>query len=372
MDGTFWISEKQLDSMQASAVRDKPEGASFLVRGPAGSGKTNILLLRARWFQLKAIADFQIVVFTSSLKNFAQAGCQKYGLPEERVVTSMSLFRRLLEEYGEDFESQGSFEADREQLAGKVQALVDTHNIADIYDALLVDECQDYMDTELIVLRKLCKRLILAADSRQSIYRTTHSPGLLEKLVNKNVVDLKYHYRSGLELCTVADAILKDSGTYPPMRGECKYDESSKPSRVELIPCQSLEVQMDKILEALPGQLDLYPEELIGVLFPKKEQEASFQAKFDLFSTTMDKVRVRIDTMHGAKGLEFRAVHLAGCEALYRMGATQKRLVYTAILRGRTSAKIYFTGSIPGYLESAIAKLSPPKPDPKLDSLFGP
>src|SRR5258708_33854924 len=80
--------------------------------------------------------------------------------------------------------------------------------------------------------------------------------------------------------------------------------------------------------------------------------------------------RVRVDTMHGGKGLEFRAVHLAGCEALYRMGATQKRLIYTAILRGQTSVAIYFSGNIPGYLESAVAKLGPPKGKPGLRDLF--
>lgn len=371
MSSTFWISDEQLDPEQGRAVEGMPEQASFLLRGPAGSGKTNILLLRAKWFLFKKLSDFKLIVFTSSLKNFVKAGCVQYKIPDTNVVTGVSFFADLLRQYGVDVALSGQFESDRAMLAGKAQSLVESKNISNIYDALLVDECQDYMDTELLVLRRLTKRLVLATDSRQSIYRATHTPDLLEKLVDGNVVILKFHYRSGFKLCKVADAILKDSVNFPPIHGECRYDELARPSSVTMEPpLAEFDAQVRLILERLPGQLDLYPGELIGVLFPKREQVTAF--KDALNGTRMDdKNRVIVDTMHGAKGLEFRAVHLAGCEALVKMGPAQKRLTYTSVLRGRTAVAIYYSGSVPGYLESAVAQLEPPKPNPGLKSLFG-
>lgn len=370
MPGTFWIDHKQLDEFQGEAVENMPEEISFLIRGPAGSGKTNILLLRGKWLILKGFSELRLIVFTSSLKRFVQMGCEQYGMPKENVFTCMNFFIQLLEEYGVEARLSGEFETDRIMLAGKAQALVESKGIKNVYHALLVDECQDYLDTELLVLRQLAERLVLVADSRQSIYRATHTPGLLEKLVDNNTVTLKYHYRSGLRLCLVADAILRDSANFSPVHPDCKYDEKARPSSIDAEKLPDFNSQVTMILERLQYQLDLYPDELIGVLFPKKDQLAAFEAALAR-SEISDKGRVVYDTMHGAKGLEFIAVHLGGCEALYRMGPTQKRLAYTSILRGKTAAAVYYSGNIPGYLESALLQLEAPRPNPALKSLFG-
>lgn len=367
---TFWITDTDLDEEQRQAVKGVSAETSFLLRGPAGSGKTNILLLRAKWLKLKKISEFRIVVFTSSLRTFVREGCEQYGIPEETVVTANQLFKDLLTEYNIDYELTNDFETDRSMLAGKTKSLIDEFEISNIFEAILIDESQDYMDTELLVFRKLTNRLVLAADSRQSIYRTTHTPNLLEKLVGDNVITLKYHYRSGLSICNVADFILKDSVNFPPMRGECQYDETAKPSSVLISSHSSFNEQIEEILGKLPGQLSLYPDEHIGVLLPKREQVISFKHALSL-ANLPNSERVWVDTLHGGKGWEFRAVHIAGCESLYKMGPTQKRLAYTGVLRAKTSVTIYYTGKIPGYLESAVASINPPTAEPEFSDLFG-
>src|SRR5712691_7646964 len=107
MSGAWWVGEADLDKDQASAVQGMDEDASFLIRGPAGSGKTNILLLRGKWFRIKKLSEFKIIVFTASLKRFVQIGCDQYRLPRECVVTSMQFFRELLTEYNVDFKLSG-------------------------------------------------------------------------------------------------------------------------------------------------------------------------------------------------------------------------------------------------------------------------
>lgn len=368
----FWIRTDQLDPEQRQAVENIPVTSSFLLTGPAGSGKTNILLLRAKYLTLKLQSNFKIIVFTKSLRKYVQVGCEHYDIDPASAVTQMAFFRAILQEYGVPADnSEENFEANRVLLAGKVMSLIDAGRISNEYcETLLVDEAQDYTDTELLAFRKLCKRLVLAADSRQSIYKATHTPGLTEKLVEGNVVALRYHYRSGLSLCKVADAILSDAATYPRLQGECHYPESERPSNVVAVPCVSFDSQIQMILENLQEHLALYPGEQIGVLFPKREQVEIFNNVL-LKSALVDPNNlIWIDTLHGAKGWEFRAVHLGGCEVLYRMGAVQKRLIYTAVLRGKTSAHLYYSGHLPGYLEAALGVLKPPQSDPTFDELF--
>ncbi|RKR25685.1 AAA domain-containing protein [Acidovorax sp. 93] len=369
MSETFWINDKDLDMEQGRAVQNIGLDESFLIRGPAGSGKTNILLLRAKRLVLKKLSNIKVVVFTSSLRDFMHMGCTQYGIPPEIVITGVRLFRDLLDEYGVSYTLTKDFGLDRDLLAGEVKALIEAHGISNIFDSLLIDEAQDYTDTELWVLRRLTKRLVLAADTRQSIYKVTHTPGLLEKLTSDKSVNLKYHYRSGLHICMVADSILKDSKNFPSIAGESKYDEKLRPSSVVLVRCANFDSQIDAILKKIGPQLSLYPTDHIGVLFPKKEQCIIFEKALSS-SPLIGSDRIWFDTLHGGKGWEFRAVHIGGCEALYRMGATQKRLTYTGILRAKTSVSLYYSGSIPGYLDSAVAVLSPPPDDTELSDLF--
>lgn len=371
MPDNFWISSAQMDAEQKNAVEEIDENASFLIRGPAGSGKTNILLLRAKWLTLRRMTNFKIVSFTSSLRNFIESGCRQYGINPESAVTQMTLFKSILLEYGEKFEPSGDFEADRSLLSGKLLSLVEASRISHNYcETLLIDEAQDYTDTELLVFRGIARNLVLVSDSRQSIYKATHAHDLAERLVKGNVVTLTFHYRSGLKLCRVADAILGDSSAYAKIQPECKYPESVFPSSVTIDPAEDFGRQLDLILTRLPDQLRLYPEEHVGVLFPKSDQAAEFRARLQSDPALSEGGRIWTGTMHASKGWEFRAVHLGGCESLSRMGAVQKRLIYTALLRGKTSAHFYFSGHIPGYLEAALATLTPPVARPKLDDLF--
>lgn len=367
----FWIGTNQLDTEQRQAVQNIPTSDSFLLTGPAGSGKTNILLLRAKFLSLKGESNFKIIVFTQSLRQFVVAGCDHYGIDPDSAVTQMRFFREILKEYGVAVEVPEDFEASRALLAGKVMSLIDAKRISDSYcETLLIDEAQDYTDTELLVFRGLCKRLVLAADSRQSIYKATHTPDLPERLVGGNVVTLRYHYRSGLSLCKVADAILSDAATYPRVQAGCHYPEAEKPSIVRSVPCDTFEDQLATIVESLREHIALYPGEKIGVLFPKREQVEAFKEILRVSALEDVNKQIWVDTMHAAKGWEFRAVHLGGGEVLSRMGPVQKRLIYTGVLRGKTSANIYYSGHLPGYLNAALAVLEPPQPDPEFDDLF--
>ena len=368
---SFWISSKELDDEQREAVENMPAESSFVIYGPAGSGKTNILLLRAKWLSYKGVPDYKIIAFTASLCEFMRGGCEQYQINPDTVSTQMSFFRRILDEYNVDHTPQEDFEAERQLVSGKILSLVESGSISRNYcQTLLVDECQDYSDTELLLFTKLCKTIVLATDNRQSIYKDTHSAGLPESLVNGNVVELKYHYRSGLQLCSVADEVLSDRARYAAVKDRCRYPEKDRPSSVSASKLDTIEDQIEAIFVNLESQIELYPKERIGVLFPRRELVTKFKNHPSFTSLGSASQRISVLTFHSAKGWEFRAVHIAGCESASRMGSAQKRLVYTALLRGQTSAHLYYSGHIPPYLEKALESQAPPKDNPKFESLF--
>jgi superfamily I DNA/RNA helicase len=370
--GTFWIQADQLDADQDSAYKAKKLDESYLIRGPAGSGKTNLLLLRAKWFRFKNVSNVKLVGFTASLCEFMRRGCENYELSTEIVTTCSALFRSILAEHGVQFNSVNDFEVDRDNLAGQVYGLIESSGISGSFEALLVDEAQDYSDTELLVFKKLAKRLILCADHRQSIYKTTHSKGLLESLVSNNVVMLEHHYRSGRKICKVADAIIHDGNSENLISSKGHYDEKSMPSSVESFRHQSKEEQNQEILARVFKQISLYPTELIGVLFPKREQVVTFREALAASPLAVNLTdNLIVETLHSAKGLEFRALQIGGLDELRRLGPTQRRLIYTGILRGKTAVTLHAVGEIPGYLEQGLHALQPPRPNPSDDDIFG-
>lgn len=368
----FWVKSEQLDREQLSAVEGIPIEASFLLRGPAGSGKTNILLLRAKSLVLRGIANVKIVVFTQSLRQFVALGCENYGIDPNLAVTQMSFFKDILREHGVAYELTNDFESDRTLLAGKILALIEQRRLTNAYiEALLIDESQDYTDTELLVFRSLTTRLILATDSRQSIYKSGDTDGVMQKLVDDQVVSLRYHYRSGLKICKVADAILAGNAAFARVQEGCHYREADQPSSVKANQLPDFDDQLEQIVKNLIPQFELYPGERLGVLFPKREQASQFAELAQQRLSDDHAEMLRIETIHASKGWEFRAVHIGGCEALPRMGGVQKRLIYTALLRGKTSAQIYYSGHLPGYLTSALAVLDAPAKEPTINDLLG-
>jgi DNA helicase IV len=130
--------------------------------------------------------------------------------------------------------------------------------------------------------------------------------------------------------------------------------------------------------------LKAYPDELLGVICPKKgdvltiwdaieQSPLANRAVLQLagqYKPFDPNTRICVCTLHAAKGLEFRVVHLAGCDNFKKFG-NQRNLVYTAVTRAKTSLAIYHCGKIPAFLEQALVDMQPMKdlPDPK--DLFG-
>ena len=306
-----------------------PEDGSYLVLGPPGSGKTNLLLLRANYLTINFQPNLAIVVFTGPLREFIRSGADRYDFDVNNVVTSASLFDRLLLEAGERIPRTGNFRTDRVARLEAMNRVVLAGRQDPIFDVLLVDEAQDFLQEELTVFRNLARDLFLVADSRQMIYETNSQIGNLEGVVDRTL-RLRFHYRNGPEICEVADGIGRTfSSGYEPIVPTCNYDSSQFRASVNVFQ-GTQEVQIEELASRLELQRRTYPEGYLGIICPLSDDARAVarqlgegplagllchQDREEGYQQIQAEKPIWISTVHGAKGLEFRAVHFVAAEA---------------------------------------------------------
>jgi superfamily I DNA/RNA helicase len=382
MAGTWWRGKGELREEQIDVI-DLPADGNYLVTGPPGSGKTNILLLRANYLTLLGKSNLLIVVFTKTLQQFIASGGRGYDFAAEKIVTSRKMLTDLLFQYGRTVVIPDGFEEARAYLAEQVANLVSKERLGKVYDAILLDEAQDYTPQEIKLFSKLSERLFAVADSRQKIYTGEDPLDTLRAIVTK-ALPLVYHYRNGLQICKLADGLAKETEGHEKLIATCQYNEEELPSSVAPPFRGDLAAQSQQIISSLMKQVRAYPGEHLAVICPKNEaltqvwhylnQDAELAPKLCLVGEDVtafdDSKPICVCTIHAAKGLEARAVHIAAADGLKKF-QQQRKLAFTGVTRAKTSLAIYHEGDLPGYLQSAIDGLNPPKGKPPIDSLFG-
>ncbi|MDV2453670.1 ATP-binding domain-containing protein [Xanthomonas hortorum] len=195
--------------------------------------------------------------------------------------------------------------------------------------------------------------------------------------------ELQFHFRNGRKICAIADGIMQGKAGYVQMSNNCQYDEAEYPSSVAYKSGLTLLQQAEAMKEQLIQQRLAYPDDILGVLCPKVEDVATvmdYLVKTELagditkcHEQAFDPGRhIWLSTISSAKGLEFRAVHLAGLDQLSAVGRdAQRRLAFTAVTRAKTALTLYWEKSIPGYLDSSIRRVAPVVKKISKSMLFG-
>jgi superfamily I DNA/RNA helicase len=382
----WWREQGELDEDQL-AVIGLPDEGSFLVKGPPGSGKTNLLLLRANYLTVRSHPNLAVVVFNHTLRDFIRSGADRYDFDVRNVQTSASLLDELLREAGEGIEPTGRFVADRIarlELAERVSSR--QHSTRPPYDVLLIDEGQDFLPREIALFRRLTHDLFVVADTRQRIYEGQSPIEVLEDTADR-VLNLRYHYRNGPPICEVADEIGRTfSSGYEPILPTCNYNSPSLRSSVDVFAGDIVQ-QAREIAQRLRLQRRTYPEGFLGVICPRLAEVRSVASALEQsglgsllcvqdreagYQSISPNRPIWVSTVHGAKGLEFRGVHFAAAETTSSAGSGQKRLAYTAVTRAKTALSVYHDAHLPGYLDAAVQKFRPaPSRQPGIGAAFG-
>jgi superfamily I DNA and RNA helicase len=378
MNETWWVGEDQLDDDQKKIAVLPPKG-SHLIMGPPGCGKTNLLLLRAKYYAKLKKENILVLVFTRALQDFIISGSKSYHLPAEIVRTSRRWSHEFLRQHGKRCNPSGTFEQQRDQLLAELQSLIKTEGLSQVYEAIFLDEAQDYLPEEILLFRHIAKEIYASADSRQKIYAGPSSLDTLKGAVNQ-IHPLRYHYRIGQRVCRLADA-LNSSSQGDSLLSTSLYNEKQRPSSVEHIACRTVEEQGAEIIKKLEVQLQAYPDELLGVMCPKKDQRDKI---YEIIAASpIGKLAVNqsddptfepdkpiyVSTLHSAKGLEYRASHLAYAETIKDFDY-HKNMTYTAVTRTKTSLTVYSVGQMSGYLKQALNSLETAPKAPNLNDLF--
>lgn len=379
---TWWVNPNQLDEDQKMVIA-APINQSSLVLGPPGSGKSNLLLLRADYLQKAGHPNSIILVFTKQLQEFMKAGVSNYSFSESKIVTSLSWFRAILLENDIDVEFSGDFQKDRNSLVEGVHSLIRKNKLSNLYEYILLDEAQDYLPEEIEIFNKLCKHIFAVADSKQKIYAGDDPVEIMNQIVDKTYL-LKYHYRNGLQICKLADGISKQSDNYVSLVETSNYNETTAPSTVEVINNKTVEEQCNIILTRLQSQIMVYPNELIGIITPRKQELdeiLDFFSKTSLYTDGLLQISddgtpsldyskpIVITTMHSAKGLEFRALHIVAAEFV-KKHPKQRNICFTGVTRAKTSLCVYHLGELPAYFEQALVNMQRPPSLPTIEDLF--
>jgi len=258
------------------------------------------------------------------------------------------------------------------------------------FDHVIVDESQDFGHAELRLLRELCPRadndLFLCGDAGQRIYRPRCSWASLGIDIRGRSVRLKLNYRTTETIRRFADRLLPGTVEGGAEEGE-KRDAVSvlhgpEPT-VDGYPLQADEVRglADWIRQVIkegfrPNEIAVFArtEQLVNEIAISAVKSAGMAAHKLADDEPPSGEDVFVGTMHRAKGLEFKAVAIAGMNAdnLPLAAALEfiedpgdkanqldqeRQLLYVACSRARERLYVSYTGKPSRFLTCSKASI---------------
>lgn len=387
----------EVDETQKRYITTRTTSGYRRIKGPAGSGKSLILAARAAHL-LSESKEILVITYNITLLHYLMdiavrwphtggntrknitwlnfhSWCKRVCQESDHEEEYDALWRNYLSEEEELFYL--NFNKDEKlkeilniHLPSLVSSIIDADvdNVIQVYDAILVDEGQDFLPNWWGVLRKVCKKegeMLLVADATQDIYDTAQAwteQAMKGAGFSGPWIELPVSYRlppSSIKyICSFAKQFLpKDLVDLP----------VSPQEELELFPCKLRWIQTSKERAADVCQNEIllmapsaYPEllaipditflagnqkfgrEVVGKIGMKgiktvhtfgNDSRESRRMKMGFY---MGDARIKATTLHSFKGWESRAL------VLYIGHARDKRsraLIYTGMTRLKRHVK---------------------------------
>jgi len=362
---------KMLDHNQEAIAR-KIDGGHRIITGPSGSGKTLVLVHRAALLmqQNKTVKRILFVCYNITLVNFIKRLLAEKKVPlGENGVEVLHFFELCAKILGEPV----TWEKEETAYYDLVieEALKKAKEYPEKYDAILVDEGQDFSDDmyRIVVslLNPVTNHMAIALDDNQNIYRRTQTWKELGIQARGRVHKLSWVYRNTGNIADFAQKFLNQK------------EEKANPQSTQMEMFQEFltttgpepEVRqlsnLDELINYIAKQINhLHHDEgyslsEIAVIYTQKSPDhltrhssarlithalekhgiccnwiaGDYRAKRAYDVTTQN---VTISTIHSVKGFDYACVFVIGLDWLEgaRWTAEQvKNLTYVAITRAR-------------------------------------
>lgn len=189
-----------LDKEQREVVRFTPYDAPMFVKGPPGSGKTHIAILRLNVLISEGYTNILFLLYNHSMYGFLKHVFRKMGLVNTiDIHTKDKYFYDVAKRRGYNVYGESQFEKYEIKYAQRLSFLERCQTLPK-YDLIVIDECQDFMLSELNLLNKMTSNIIAVGDNEQSVYRTD-GISFFQRLPAR---ELKNIYRYGRQVAAVA------------------------------------------------------------------------------------------------------------------------------------------------------------------------
>lgn len=308
------LTEDQLNAVLMSRQQNQ------LVIGGPGSGKTLVLVHRAKDFVLNGVPPekIKILVYTKVLVQYLEGAVSVVGLPSGIVSTfdswAMMAHRQFAQGKSAVVKGNGlDYDLMREQVLESLVAL----NPEPWLDAVLVDEGQDLSPVAIKILKRASKHVTLACDIKQQLYQHDFQIDQVCKILDvpRASATLLSSYRCTQLIVDMAACFIPDK------------DEADQFRRATLLPIEGIEtpvlyepIDQDDEISTMANLLKERAQlgQKSAVLVTSKSEIFKIAAKLEKLGLSVTRqdspdfndLRPLICTFHSAKGLTVDCVFL--------------------------------------------------------------
>ncbi|WP_144730752.1 DEAD/DEAH box helicase [Extensimonas perlucida] len=368
-----------MDLQQEQVARTLGEGHR-VIHGPAGSGKTMILIFRAQQLAAAAALERPILVlcFNRTLAQRIEASLRQRGVDERvQVRTFHGWCQDMVRSYQLDVPQHLSGDAYFAALAETVERAVARGLVpGGQYLALLIDEAHDFEDAWLRVAARMVdpatNALLVLYDDAQSIYQKKRRKFNFASVgiqAQGRTSILKLNYRNTAEVLALAmhcaqGLLAERPATDDQMQAVQPASAGRRGPLPVLLQAPNVREEAELVAERIAQALaDGRAADDIAVLFRTRQRMVLVAAALQRRGIAVQSMAtpgfrafvwkrpsVKLMTLHSSKGLEFALVLIAGLDAMPWKGEPmdeELRLLYVGMTRATHELVLSAAGTSP-------------------------